>query len=80
MPCEPPCIHPRDIIGNGQVRRLCATGSKPISRGTLIRWRAHNGFPPPIRTIPGPGSSSVELWDRRAVKAWLRARAAASGT
>jgi predicted DNA-binding transcriptional regulator AlpA len=76
MACDPPCIHPRDIIGNGQVRKLCGG----VARGTLIRWRKHNGFPPPIRTIPGPGSSSVELWDRRAVKAWLRARDAGSGT
>jgi predicted DNA-binding transcriptional regulator AlpA len=72
MPCEAPCIHPRDIIGNRQVRKMCGG----IARGTLLRWREREGFPEPIRKIPGPGSSPVELWDRRAVKAWFQRRQA----
>lgn len=70
MPCEAPCIHPRDIISNSQVRKLCGG----VVRGTLIRWRRLEAFPAPVRTVPGPGSSSVELWDRREVKAWCKRR------
>lgn len=69
-PCVSPCINPRDIIANSQVRKLCGG----IARGTLIRWRATEGFPEPIRKVPGPGSSQVELWDRRQVKAWMKER------
>lgn len=68
MPCESPCIHPRDIMSNMQVRKYAGG----IQRGTLIRWRELKGFPAPIRTVPGPGSSSVELWDRRQVRQWLK--------
>lgn len=70
MPCEPPCIAPRDIIGNAKVREMCGG----ISRHTLIAWRArYTDFPKPIRRIRS-GGGWTELWDRRAVRAWLAGR------
>lgn len=81
--CEPPCIHPRDLIGALDIRTM-ASGRRrtPISRHTLAAWRNTDSYPPgeafpePIAVLAGagPGGSAVELWDRRAVKAWLRSR------
>jgi len=74
--CEPPCVHPWDIIGALDIRKM-ASGRRrtPISRHTLAAWRADT-FPEPIAVLEGagPGGSSVELWDRRAVKDWLKSR------
>lgn len=81
--CEPPCVHPDDIIGAKQIRDM-ASGRRhtPISRHTLAAWRNTDNYPPgqafpePIAVLEGagPGGSAVELWDRRAVKDWLRGR------
>lgn len=75
--CEPPCVHPEDLIGALQIRTI-ASGRRrtPISRNTLLAWRREGGFPEPIAVLEGagPGGSAVELWDRRAVKDWLRSR------
>lgn len=74
MTCDSSAIPVKDIIGNTQVRRMIGTHlrhRKPVTRATLIRYRAE-GFPAPVRTIPGgPGGAGVELWDAREVRAWL---------
>lgn len=71
-----PTIPVADIIGALEIRNM-ASGRRqtPISRHTLAAWRTGD-FPQPIRVLDGagPGGSPVELWDRRAVKAWLRGR------
>lgn len=55
------------ILGNLEVRSLCSgRRAKPVTRETLQRWRKTRRFPKPIREL-----ASGELWDRRAVKAWL---------
>lgn len=60
---ESDCIPPADILGNAEVRALAGG----VTRHTLIAWRTRHGFPEPIRTL-----EVGELWDRRAVKRWLR--------
>ena len=83
--CEPPCIHPDDIIGAADVRQLVSkrrrtrgksSARQPISRNTFLVWRRDSGFPEPIKVLEGagPGGADVELWDRRAVKDWLKTR------
>lgn len=62
-------IAARDILSAADVRRL----SGGISRHTLINWRATKGFPAPMRAIKQRRGRDLELWDRRDVKAWLRA-------
>jgi hypothetical protein len=75
--CDPPCVHPGDLIAAKQVRDL-ASGRRhtPISRHTLANWRARRDFPAPVAVLEGagPGGTSVEIWSRAAVKAWLRSR------
>jgi hypothetical protein len=75
--CDPPCVHPEDLIGVRAVRDL-ASGRRhtPISPHTLIDWRRRRDFPVPVVTLEGagPGGSDVEIWSRTAVKAWLKAR------
>lgn len=74
--CDPPCVHPEDLIGAKQIRDL-ASGRRrtPISRHTLAAWRERD-FPKPIATLEGagPGGSDVEIWSRAAVKDWLKRR------
>lgn len=74
--CDPPCVHPEDLIAAKQVRDL-ASGRRhaPISRHTLADWRQRRGFPEPIAALEGagPGGSDVEIWSRTAVKTWLKA-------
>lgn len=76
MKCQPPCVHPDDIIGALDIRNM-ASGRRqtPISRHTLAAWRA-DSFPKPIRVLEGagPGGADVELFDRRQVLAWLKER------
>ena len=65
----------QDIIGNIEVRTLAGREleqRKPITRATLIRWRDLHDFPEPFRVLKG--TPHTELWDRREVVAWLRAR------
>lgn len=66
-----------DILGNIEVRTLAAREMrqpKPVTRATLIRWRAQEGFPEPFRVLKG--TPHTELWDRLEVLEWLRQRAA----
>ena len=64
-------IEARNIAGVAEVLKECGG----IPRSTLIRWRAKNEFPRPVKTI-----KCGELWDLAEVRAWLeqRARAAAA--
>lgn len=57
-------VPPADMIGNAQVRELCGG----ITRHTLAAWRRERGFPDPAAAI-----DRTEIWDRRAVTAWLKA-------
>lgn len=58
-----------EIVSNQQVRELAARrNGKPITRATLRAWRTDSGFPAPFKELPG----GIELWDRRAVAAWLK--------
>lgn len=66
QPSRTETIPHSDIIGNYETRKLAGAGSKPVTRHTLLRWRELHGFPEPIRIL-----RSGELWDRRAVRAWL---------
>lgn len=56
------------IIGNQTTRRLCGN----ITRATLIAWRAGRGVPVPF-PAPARRTDGTDLWDRREVRAWLRA-------
>ncbi len=58
-------IHPRDIVGTLETRRICGG----VTRATLIKWRDRRGFPAPLEA-PKAG---VELFDRREVRAWHKA-------
>lgn len=82
---DDPCIPVSEIIAASQVRELCGgartapgpdkTRPKraPITRHTLAAWQETRGFPAPFKTLPGPGGKGeIGLWDRRAVKEWLR--------
>lgn len=67
----------RDLVDNLAVRKLLGrklrTDRKPITRHTLLAWRAKEAdFPKPMNA---PGVS-VELWSRRDVRAWLAWRLA----
>lgn len=75
MNCPPPCIHPQHLIGALQIRRIASGRPQPISRHTLTAWRTGD-FPEPVAVLEGagPGGNPVELWDARAVTAWLRER------
>jgi hypothetical protein len=67
-------VNPRNLIDNEHTRRMLGrkfrADRKPITRHTLIAWRASRGFPDPL---DAPGVS-LELWDRRAVRAWIAAQ------
>jgi hypothetical protein len=65
----PDCVPPSELIGNAQVREMCGG----VTRHTLLAWRDTQGFPEPVANIPGQGSGT-EVWDRRQVTAWLKAR------
>ena len=62
-------VPPREMIGNAQVRDLAGG----ITRHTLLAWRRDQDFPAPVAVVPGQGSGT-EVWDRREVQAWLKAR------
>jgi hypothetical protein len=61
-------IDPADIIGPGEIRQLAGG----VTRATMKHWREGRNtrgagtFPAPFKTVSG-----VELYDRRAVLAWL---------
>lgn len=57
-------IPTREIIDPLGIRRLAGN----VTRTTLNRWRDRDDFPDPIPT----SARSTELFDRRAVRAWLR--------
>jgi hypothetical protein len=57
------------------VRKLAGHPGKPITRWTLIHWRAKRGFPEPVRSIKvgrGRNAQTVDIYDRRDVRQWLR--------
>jgi hypothetical protein len=62
----------RDLADSLAVRKMCGRAlradRKPITRHTLIRWRERD-FPAPLDT---PYVTTCELWDRRAVRQWIR--------
>lgn len=73
-PVDPPrpWVLPRDLMLASDVRRLAGIRS----RNTLLNWRARHGFPEPIRSFrvgQGRRVQRVEVWDRREVRAWLKA-------
>lgn len=76
----PDLIRPRDIIGNLAVRKMLGRAfredRKPMTRATLIAWRARRGFPAPLDTPSAGhcGTTRIELWDRQAVKRWIAER------
>jgi hypothetical protein len=49
-----------ELIRNESVRKMVGN----ISRHTLIAWRREKNLPAPVEV------DGLELWDRRAVKAW----------
>lgn len=57
-------ISPRDIIDVTDIRTIGGV----TNRRSVIRWRQDPTFPKPIRTTGG----GVELFDRRAVRKWLK--------
>jgi predicted DNA-binding transcriptional regulator AlpA len=64
-------MHPDDLLGNENVRALCAhhLGQEtPVTRPTLLKWRRERGFPEPLPC----GRAGVELWDARLVRAWIQ--------
>lgn len=68
----PGYIHYRDIMLTHDVRRVCGG----IARSTLIAWRRDRGFPEPVRSIRagrGVKTQFVDIYDRRQVRAWLKA-------
>lgn len=81
------CIPPDEILAGSEVRELCGRARLPnaptggrlnrggaITRKTLLDWIRDASFPPPFKEIPGPGAGGrIGLWDRREVKAWLKA-------
>lgn len=71
-------VNTRDLMDTLAVRKLCGrwlghrnrSGHfQPVTRHTLLRWRELHGFPQPLDT---PHVSTCELWDRRAVRAWIK--------
>jgi hypothetical protein len=59
-----PTIPVADIIGPGEIRKMAGG----VTRKTLMTWRERPDFPPPVKSL-GIG----DLFDRRAVQAWLKA-------
>ena len=59
----PKTIRTDHILGPAEVR--AAAGN--VSRSTMERWRRDHDFPKPFLTL-----EAVELWDKAAVRAWLR--------
>lgn len=55
----------RHIIDARDVRRIAGN----VTRTTLLRWKQRPDFPQPIRRT----GSGTELYDRAAIRAWLRA-------
>jgi hypothetical protein len=55
-------LHPADIIGPGEIRQMAGG----VTRKTLMTWRERPDFPAPVKSL-GIG----DLFDRRAVQAWL---------
>jgi predicted DNA-binding transcriptional regulator AlpA len=71
MPTRAEPIEPKHIIDGMTARRLCRNLNQrrqPLSRNTFGRWRRERAFPAPIVTT----ESGVELWDQRAVLAWVK--------
>jgi hypothetical protein len=74
-----PWVKPSDLMLATDVRRLC--GIAPSDRHTMLRWRRDRGFPEPIRTFKvgqGRRKQEIGVWDRRDVRAWLKANPPAS--
>ena len=68
-------IPARDIMLTADVRRLAGN----VNRATLLDWRRTKDFPEPFRSIKvgrGRKAQTVDLYDRREVRAWLRAHPA----
>jgi len=69
-------LHPQDIIGPGEILELAQVGDR-----SLANWRngknlaGAGAFPAPIRRL-----KSGDLFDRRAVLAWLEKHAERKGT
>lgn len=67
-------IDTKHLVDTPEVRRICGraihSNRKPVTRSTLLKWRARHGFPQPL---PAPKVSG-ELWDVREVRKWLRER------
>lgn len=76
-------IESKQLIDNAGVRKMCGralrTDGKPVTRLTLLRWRAGGGkmvtsvrepFPEPVEAPHVAG----DLWDRQAVKRWISAQ------
>jgi hypothetical protein len=61
-----PTIPIADIIGPGEIRELAGG----VTRKTLMTWRARPDFPKPFKSL-----EIGDLFDRRAVQAWLKERA-----
>lgn len=76
---DPEYIRVRDIACAAQVRssagRALGRPRKPVTRRTILLWRATKGFPDPV-TVLKSGKAEIELWDIREVRAWLREYAA----
>lgn len=64
----PTAVPARDVLGNHETRAYVAKqlGKRSVDRATLLRWRKRRGFPKPFRVL-----QAGELWDRRAVRAWV---------
>lgn len=60
-----------DILTTAATRKLC--GIDRNDRHTLLRWRRTRNFPEPIKVFKQRGGQRLELFDRKAVKAWLKA-------
>lgn len=65
-----------DLITAAKARELAGKPGPPISRPTLIRWRASRGFPEPVACLPagrGKRRQTVDIYSRKDVMAWLKA-------
>jgi hypothetical protein len=58
----------RELLTNAQTRRRCGN----ITRKTLIAWRLKD-FPDPVLKIKASGST-VEVWSKTDIDAWLAKR------
>lgn len=71
-----PWLLPSHLMITPEVRKICGLNGQPIQRHTLLNWRARHGFPEPVRSIKvgrGRNAQTVDIYDRRMVRAWLKA-------